>query len=66
MYEQYCWNNGWLAKANHREAYKQRKDYDLQPNDDENGDMALWSTESICIPKCTYIYSRIHGMTISH
>lgn len=54
MYLQYCWNNGWIPVSNGKGDYVSIASYKRRPNDDEYGDMALWPTNSISLPVCTF------------
>ena len=54
MYERFCYENGWVAKADARGNYKEWKNYELRCNDDHLGDLSEWPSSSVPQVICSW------------
>lgn len=54
IYETYCFQNGWVARADAIGNYKKVVNYKEREHDDENGDMAEWPRGSTVHEVCSF------------
>ena len=46
LYERFCFEHGWIARANAKGNYKEWRNYPERVHDDHLGDMASWPQSS--------------------
>ena len=54
LYERYYYERGWIGKSNAKGAYPPIHEFRNRPNDDENGDFAMWPHGSIQQEICSW------------
>jgi len=67
LYERYCYERGWIGKSNAKGTYPPIQEFRNRPNDDENGDLALWPSGSLQQDICSWRqFHRLWMETLPH